>query len=111
MQNITSKERKKNSGAQTYQEFKPKSILSQSKQTKLCGNSLLMSNNPPQLYNASQDQNVDFFAGCKIGFQTQNSGFTYLSTSAILWKYSLRGKSTLTVTERLMIVLFKLIYC
>ena len=93
VQNITSIERNKNSGAQTYHEFKPKSILrSQSKQTQPCGNSMLMSNNPPQLHNASQDQNVDFFAGnpfqlqnrfqmiharstygYKNGFQTQNN--------------------------------------
>ena len=40
VQNITSKERNKNSGVQTYQEFKPKSIIrTQSKQTELSGNS------------------------------------------------------------------------
>ena len=61
VQNITSKERKKNSGVQTYQEFKPKSILRrQSKQTHLSANSMLMTNNPSQLHNASQAQNKDF---------------------------------------------------
>ena len=43
--------------------------------------------------------------------KVENSGFTFRSTPAILWKYSLRRKSTLTVTERLMVVFFKLIYC
>ena len=78
-QNNTSNERKKNSGARADHEFKPKSILrNQSKQTHLSENSIQMSNN---LHNASQDQNVNFFArnpfqlqnNFQNGFQSQNN--------------------------------------